>query len=241
MKIFQDDMQTGQVANFAFSGVRPDKLGATEYTLVNLVTDKTGSVSPFADGLLEVKKAVVAACRKSPRAEYLMLRNTEFNQSVDEVHGFMELNQVDTSQYAAPYCHGSTALFDATYAAVAAVNEYGRMLSADDFSVNGIVVVVTDGDDNASVQTPLTVAAEIGRGVQNEWIESLIVILVGVNAARYAKQLNEFRQVGNLTQYIDMGDVTPQLLAKLADFVSRSISSQSQSLGTGGPSQALTF
>ena len=38
---------------------------------------------------------------------------------------------------------------------------------------------------------------------------------------------------------IDAGDATPAKLAKLAVFISTSISSQSQHLGTGGPSQQI--
>lgn len=241
MKLFTDDMQTGTASNFQFSGVRPDKLGAPEYTLVTLVMDRTGSVAGFENELLKVKWAVVEACRKGPRAEYLMLRSVEFNDQIDEIHGFVELVNIDPSKYQAPTCTGSTALFDATYSAVAATNEYARDLAENDFSVNAIVIVVTDGDDNASAQTMRGVAGEIKRGVKNEWLESLNVILVGVNAGYYKKQLDSFCRKGGLSQYVDVGDATPEKLARLADFVSRSITSQSQSLGTGGPSQVLTF
>ena len=241
MKLFDDNMQVAKVGNFAFSGVRPEKLGAVEYTLVTLVVDKTGSVTPVANELLQSKVAVVAACQKSPRAEFLLFRNTEFNSSIEEVHGFTELSTIDSSQYQAPYCHGTTALYDATFAAVAATNEYAKTLSDAEFSVNGIVFVVTDGDDNESVQTPAAISAEMKRGVQNEWLESLNVVLIGVNATQYERSLKNFTSQAGLTQYVDVGDATPQRLAKLADFVSRSISSQSQALGTGGPSQALTF
>lgn len=241
MKLFDNDMQLAKVGTFGFSGVRPDKLGAAEYTLATLVMDKTGSVSSFAQVLLNAKIAVVQACQKSPRAEFLLLRNTEFNTSVEEVHGFVELARLDPLQYPAPRCGGMTNLFDATYDAVAATNEYAKTLSDAEFSVNGIVFVVTDGDDTSSVQTPAAVAAELKRGVQNEWLESLTVVLIGVNAQRYQQELNKFYADAGLTQYVDAGDATPERLARLADFVSRSISSQSQALGTGGPSQALTF
>ena len=234
-------MQTTQIANFSFSGVRPDKLGSTEYTLVTLVIDKTGSVCGFTQQLLAMKQAVVQACHRSPRADYLMLRSTEFNERVDEEHGFTELTRVDPASYKAPRCSGSTALFDATRNAVMATNTYARMLSDQDFSVNGLVVVVTDGDDNCSHHTPSDVAAEVVRGVQHEWLESLNVILVGVNASLYKRELQAFKDDAGLTQYVDVGDATPQKLAQLAQFVSRSISAQSQSLGTGGASQALVF
>ena len=234
-------MQTTQIANFAFSGVRPDKLGSTEYTLVTLAIDITGSVSGFEKQLLSMKQAVVEACHRSPRADYLMLRSTEFNETVREEHGFTELTRVDPAVYKAPRCSGSTALFDATRNAVVATNEYARMLSDQDFSVNGLVVVVTDGDDNCSHYTTGDVAAEVVRGVQHEWLESLNVILVGVNASLYSSELQAFKDDAGLTQYVDVGDATPQKLAQLAQFVSRSISAQSQSLGTGGASQALVF
>ena len=66
-------------------------------------------------------------------------------------------------------------------------------------------------------------------------------ILVGVNAGHYGSALQRFQQDVGIDQYVDVADATAQRLAKLADFVSRSISAQSQSLGTGGPSQALNF
>jgi uncharacterized protein YegL len=241
MKLIAADMQSGQVGNYAFSGVRPERLGSTEYTLVTMVIDKTGSVGGFEQELLQMKRTMIDACRKSPRAEYLMVRSVEFNTQIDEVHGFVELKMIDPATYVAPLCTGQTALFDATFNGVAATNEYARMLSEQDFGVNGIVFVITDGDDNGSIQTMKSVAGEVGRGVKNEWLESLNIVLIGVNAARYRHELEAFHKGAGLTQYVDVGDATPQKLARLAEFVSRSITSQSQSLGTGGASQALTF
>ena len=53
--------------------------------------------------------------------------------------------------------------------------------------------------------------------------------------------LQGFTAQAGVDQYVDVADATPGTLAKLARFVSHSISSQSQSLGTGGPSLALVF
>ncbi|MBC8742034.1 hypothetical protein F6X40_36455 [Paraburkholderia sp. UCT31] len=234
-------MQTGQVTNFAFSGVRPEKLGSTAYTLASIVMDVTGSVEDFAPALLEAKKTIIQACRKNPRAEFLMVRDVEFNTAPKEVHGFMDLQRIDENQYQLPDCRGMTALYDATYSAIAATNEYGRILSENDFNVNGVVFVVTDGGDNASAQTVTSIRKELTRGIHNEWIESLSVVLIGINAAQYRAAHEAFCRDANLSQYVDAGDATPQRLAKLADFVSRSISSSSQALGTGGPSQPLSF
>lgn len=236
------DMQNGKAAGFAFSAVRPEKLGATEYTLVTVVTDKTGSVSSFAGQLLEMKRAVVEACRKSPRAAYLLLRQLEFNTAVDEVHGFLELRDIDPAAYAEPATGGSTALYDATMAAVAATTAYGKTLTDADFGVNAIVFVITDGDDNASrAHRPRDIAGEVARAVRDEAVESLRIVLVGVNSTQCRKELAAFAAQAGIDQFVEVADATPGKLAKLAQFVSRSISSQSQSLGTGGPSVALSF
>lgn len=242
MKLFDDtDMTTGSVKGFGFSAVRPETLGASEYTLVTLVLDKTGSVSSFANELFAIKKAVVDACRKSPRAEYLLLRVVEFNTSVDEVHGFKPLADIDAAGYSVPSCGGLTALNDAAFSAVSASNAYAKTLTDQDYLVNAIVVLATDGDDNNSRMRTADVKSELARALQGEHLESLRSILVGVNAGQFRSELQRFQTEVGIDQYVDVADATPQRLAKLADFVSRSISAQSQSLGTGGPSQALVF
>ncbi len=76
--------------------------------------------------------------------------------------------------------------------------------------------------------------------ISGEIVESMVTVLVGVNASEYKYELDNFYQEAGLTQYIDAGEATKGKLAKLAEFVSQSISSQSQSLGTGGPSQNIS-
>jgi uncharacterized protein YegL len=142
----------------------------------------------------------------------------------------------------APVTGGMTALYDATMAAVSATNAYAKTLADAEFGANAIVFVITDGDDNASASYgPKDIAREIAAGVKAEVLESIRVVLIGVNAAQYRQQLEVFAAAADIDQYVDAGDATPGKLAKLAQFVSKSISCQSQSLGTGGPSQALVF
>lgn len=241
MKLIDNSMTQATVSGFGFSGVRPETLGSTEYTLVTLVLDKTGSVSAFANELFNIKKTVVEACRKSPRAEFLLLRVLEFNSKVEEVHGFKPLSEIDSADYAVPTCRGVTALRDAAFAAVSATNAYAKTLAAQDYLTNGIVILATDGDDNDSRMSASDVKKEIDDAVKGEHIESIRSVLVGVNAAEFRTALQNFQNDAGIDQYVDVADATPGRLAKLADFVSRSISAQSQSLGTGGPSQALSF
>jgi len=241
MNSIDDEIQTIRAGTFSFSGVRPSALGATEYTLVTFMRDVTGSTRDFADELLESLKSAVEACRKSQFSENLLFRCAEFNTKVHEIHGFIELAKVDTATYQRPDPKGMTALYDATYAAVRATNDYARSLTDNDFNVNGIVFVVTDGDDTDSTQTAASVAEEITRGVRDECLESLRVILVGLNAQRYKAKLETFLDEAKLSQYVDIADATPKNLAAFARFVGQSVSSQAQSRGTGGPSAPVTW
>ena len=244
MKLFDNNtagMTQGVVSGFGFSAVRPDTLGATEYTLVTLLLDKTGSVAPFADALFQVKKTIIEACRKSARADFLLLRVVEFNSQVDEVHGFKPLADIDVNAYLVPRCGGLTSLVDATFAVISATNAYAKNLADQDYQTNALAVIVTDGADNHSRMSESDVKQQIALAISGEVLESMRTVLVGVNAGDCAAQLQRFQAAVGIDQYVDVAEATPQRLAKLAEFVSRSISAQSQSLGTGGPSQALTF
>lgn len=245
-KLIDPNMETGTIGGlqqFKFSGVRTDRLGATEYTLVTIATDSTGSVSGFEADLRKAEIAAVEACKKSPRANNLLIRlfrfSTSFPGGTEEIHGFKPLSEIDPSAYPPIVPQGMTPLYDAVFSAVGATNAYAKKLFDDDFLCNGISFINTDGDNNDSSATPAMIRKEIEQAVKGEHIESLVSVLVGINVTSCKQYLEDFQRDAGLTQYIDVGDVTKGKLAKLAAFVSQSVSSQSQALGTGGPSQNI--
>ena len=239
------DMEVHQItgSNFTFQGARLAHLGATEYTLVTAMVDETGSTQGFANELRQALVSAVEACKKSPRSDNLLFRaatfSTKFRDGVNELHGFKPLADIDPSAYPQFKPDGMTPLFDAAYSAVGAMVEYGGELTKNDFLVNGIVFVVTDGADNHSTATPRMIRDQLRKVIQDEKLESLVTVLVGINAMEYQAELTAFQTEAELDQYIDVGEVTTGKLAKLADFVSQSVSSQSQAIGTGGPSQNI--
>lgn len=232
----------GGAQAFKFSAIRIANLGATEYTLVTVAVDVTGSTEPFSDELRKCLVAAVESCKKSPRANNLLLRVILFSSSlkdgIEEIHGFKPLSEINPTQYPQFNPHGTTPLFDAAYSAVGATNAYAKQLMQQDYLANGIVFVITDGDDNVSSMTVGMIKKEVDRGMQSEDIESLIGVVIGINVGSCTDMLQRFA-VGTGMKYLDAGDATKGKLAKLAEFVSQSVSSQSQSLGTGGPSQNI--
>ena len=244
-----EELQVSGPGSFVFSAVRPENLGAVEYTLVVVICDVSGSVDEFADEMLKTVRKIVEACRKSERSENLMLRFVTFNSQVEEVHGFKELFSIDENDYSPLNPGGVTALYDAAFSGIGSVLTYAETLMNQDFDVNGAVYIITDGADNDSSLSPSDIKKLTDEAKMGEKIESLVTVLVGlkdpgITGDQWAKQvsvlLDEFHKKAGLTQYVPVGDASPQRLAKLAEFVSRSISSQSNALGSGGPSQPLS-
>jgi uncharacterized protein YegL len=231
-------------SHFGFSATKIGDLGASEYTLASVVVDVSSSVAPFARDLTKTVKEVVRACKYSPRADNLMVRLTQFASTLDEVHGFKLLENCNEADYdSALTIGGSTSLFDASVNAISATSIYGADLNKSDFSANGIVVIITDGDDNTSSLSANAVKDALAKVVRDESLESLVTILIGVNIndAYISGRLQDFNKLVGFTQYVELDKADAKTLAKLAEFVSKSISAQSQSLGTGGPSQSLTI
>lgn len=232
----QPDLTVGipGLSGYSFSAVRTDRLGAAEYTLVTIAVDVSGSVSGFRALLVDSLKKAVGACAASARAGNILVRVITFNQAVKEVHGFRPLAEIDIAKdYERIRTGGGTALYDASASAIGAMVEYGRILARQDFGVNGILFVITDGEDAGSSYGPATVKDKAVEAVADEVLDSFLSVLIGVNATGCAQALMDFRQAGGLDQYIDAGAATPGNLAKLAAFVSRSVSAQANALGSG--------
>jgi hypothetical protein len=236
------DQHKAPTGTYGYSAAKLDDLGANEFTLVTIVNDVSSSVQGYKTEMEQALKNVVEACGKSPRADNLLLRLVQFHTRVTETHGFKLLTDVDPAQYDdVLQVGGMTALFDASEASIAALGDYAKKLYDRDILVNGIVIIVTDGDDNSSSLDADGVKTVLQKVMRNESLESLVTILVGVGleGGYVANLLDDFKNRAGLTQFIDMGDASPQNLAKLAAFVSQSISATSQALGTGGPSKSI--
>ncbi len=231
-------------SHFGYSAKGLGELDATEYTLVTLAIDESGSVYPYKKGIDDMIKNVIRACRRSPRADNLMFRTLLFHSSVREYHGFKPLTECPESGYDdLVQCGGATALFDAAYNGVEAMTDYAKNLMENDYNVNAILFVITDGQDNNSVATANMVHDAIEKSRNQEIVESMVSVLVGVTSDDNVldSYLQNVKDGVGFTQYVSIGNASEKNLAKLADFVSQSVSSQSQALGTGGPSQSITF
>ena len=242
----EQSQQLNTTSNFGFSGVNVNSLTGSKYCLVSLLVDNSGSVSPFKTELENASNIVVQATKKSPESENIIIRTATFGgHGINEIHGFTPVVNIPDDRYNGQLnpC-GGTPLIDASVSAAESIESYGKQLMDQDYMVvNGIFFVVTDGEENGSMlgNNPDKVKNALQRIRTNESVESIIAILVGVNDSSCKTYLQRYQLEAGFDHYISIGDATPAKLAKLAAFISKSVSSQSQSIGSGGPSKAIDF
>ncbi len=231
------------LSNFQFSAVGLDSLDGSEYTVVQILVDASSSVSTFRCDLEKAITQVLASCKSSPRSENLLVRvaafSSEFQDSIEEIHGFTTLDIIDPARY--DNCikpQGCTPLNDAALSALESLDRFAGSLADQDYLVNGILFVITDGYENASRNTNAKVIKKaLNKIHKDEKLESVQAILIGVDDNGVNQELQNFQTNAGFDEYISMGNINPSKLAKLAQWVSRSISATSQALGTGTASR----
>lgn len=248
----------GTVNGFEFSGTPVSKLGASEYTIVNILTDLSGSVGGWERKLEDCIKTIVGACRKSPRADNLLMRLGGFNTDTWEVHGFVELMKINPGDYDNKFsADGGTALLDALLNVVETTGEYAKELNDKDIFCNAVLFVITDGDENSSTIATIgsggnpvkcgqnKIASAIDKVRKAEILESVKTVLIGIGdpstseGKRLQGLLQDLKDGANIDEFVMIGNIGKGTLAKLAGFVSQSVSSSSQALNTGGPSKPI--
>jgi len=252
MPIF-GDMDNVQAGHFGYSAVKLDSLEETAYSLATVVVDRSGSTSGFANLMAAAVRAVVEAVsdpKFNPKADNVLLRLLLVDNDVTEVHGFIPVTEIkDTGDYEDLFRpRGMTAFFDGLINAAEAAADYGQRLQQARYTVNGILIGVTDGLNNAgrySVAGDVMHVAEAFKKVMHrEAMESFDSFLIGINTksnTEVCKYLESLRIGAGFTRpLIKVEEANKGSIAKLGLAISESISSASQALGTGGPSQSMS-
>jgi hypothetical protein len=244
MPILNHTHHTLHGSHYGFSATTLDELGSTEYTLVTICADVSGSVYDFITPIEECLTRIVQTCASAPRSDYLLLRVLTFNDNLHEIHGFKPIIDCQANDYMGQLkASGSTALYDAAYNGIASIASYGEQLAIHDFDVNGIVFVITDGSDNSSRHSRAEIRTELGRCISDEHLDSMFSVLIGVNVKQktLSKALKRLKKEANFDEYIELDNAQTNTLYQLAKFVSKSINLQSQALGTGQSPINLSF
>ena len=121
------DLVVTKAGHFGFTATKIDDLLASEYTLVSLVFDRSGSTGMFQNEMEDCLKRVIKACQRSPRADNLMIRVVTFDSQLVEEHGFKLLSSINLDAYdGCLRAGGVTALFDAAVDGIEVVPQFVR-------------------------------------------------------------------------------------------------------------------
>jgi uncharacterized protein YegL len=144
------------------------------YTHLILVLDASGSMGHLQDATIEGINALVEKQKAEPGELSTALYT--FNQEVKEVRKFETLNRMNYSP------SGSTALLDAV---CLAINNEGKMLAAlrEECRPDKVVVVVdTDGEENASHTFKLEDLQNLVKVQQNQFNWQFVFLGANIDA-----------------------------------------------------------
>jgi len=234
--------------HFGFSAAKIDELGASEFTLVQICGDRSGSTSGFQVGMEKALKEIFKACSHSPRKDNLMLRFTTFDHQVVEVIGFSELVNCKESDFDdSMNPGGATALYDASIDGFEAIENYAKALHQKEYECNAILFMITDGcNQGGQFKSSKDVADARTRLRASECLQDCTTILIGINLTNphVVDELDKFSKEAGFDRFIALESADKSTLAKFAKFVSQSIISKSKGLAgdnTGPDPQSLTF
>ena len=160
-------------------------------------------------------------------------------------------NQRSLAWGIAKACHAYGAELAFTYQGDALRKRVEPLAKELDAQVIGHCDVTEDAEGRAAYRLSSSAATQAraahhapgAQAVTSEALESIISVLIGVNVqdAEASRYLRHFHTDAGFTQYVELDKADAQTLARLAQFLSRSILAQSQLLGTGGTPQPLVF
>ncbi|WP_420628094.1 vWA domain-containing protein [Candidatus Leptofilum sp.] len=202
------------------------QLTSNEVTLAMNIIDMSGSMGPHASDLITAyNKDYLAAMLGSSAADDILMSTIVFNQAVTLLHGYIPLKDVPSLNRSSYDPSGSTALYDAVAGGFTNMVLYAQQLRQSGVMVRCIVIVYSDGGDNASKQR----AKQIRRAA-TELLKHEIYTLAYVGFRNGGINPAELRQLADEIGFPDVlaTGLSHQELCRIFNLVSQSTISMSQ-------------
>jgi uncharacterized protein YegL len=155
-------------ASFLSLGAGVDEIDSEDVTLVSFVLDMSGSMHPLAKEVIGAFNGEVSALAQARSASTILAAATTFADAPQILFGYQPLAKVtklDQKSYAP---NGSTALYDAVFGVMERLSAYRKTLSDNGVRSRAIVIVLSDGGDNASSHNASQVKTAAKRLLREE-------------------------------------------------------------------------
>jgi hypothetical protein len=139
-------------------GIPLNQLSSNEVTLAMNIIDMSGSMAPFAADLIQAyNDDYLAAMAGSTSATDILVSTILFNHRIELLHGYVNLLDAPPLVRRVYDPDGTTALYDAVAQGLTNMVLYSQHLRQMGVMVRCIVLVYSDGEDNASRQPAASV------------------------------------------------------------------------------------
>ncbi len=150
-------------------GVPLHALTTNEVTLAMNIVDMSGSMQPFADDLIDAyNDDYLAAMASSLSADDILVSTIFFEDHVQLYHGYLGLKDAPPLSPQVYRPGASTALYDAVAAGLTNMVLYTQQLRLSGVMVRCLVLVYSDGEDNASRQPATAVRRAVHELLKHE-------------------------------------------------------------------------
>lgn len=211
-------------------GVGLDDLATNDVTLAMNILDMSGSMFPFAADLIRAyNDDYLTAMSGSTAADDILVSTILFDDEVELFHGYVNLKDAPPLTRAVYQPDGSTALYDAVAAGLTNMVLYAQQLRQSGVMVRCIVIVYTDGEDNASKQQ----ASAVKRAAQ-ELLKHEMYTLAYVGFSTQNLSEAELRKQASRIGFPDVlvAGLSHEALRRIFHLVSVSTVRVSQNQGT---------
>jgi len=129
-------------------GTTVEELETDDVTVVSLILDKSGSMSPHQATVRIAYDTLVSSLKGSKQAGSMIVSARCFATTSTLLYGFKKVEEVDPigNNYIAD--GSSTALHDTMISALTDIKAYSQNLKNQGIRVKSIIVVFSDGEDN---------------------------------------------------------------------------------------------
>ena len=199
-------------------GTSVNDLVGDEVTLFLAILDESGSMQGSEQEVTSAYGQMLSALRGSKAADSILLASWLFNTRPKLLHSFLPLGNVPELVDYQP--DRETALFDATLFGAASVVAYGQDLRNNGIRTKVVVVVFTDGMDNASRAS----SDKVRIVIEDLLAQEIYVFALVAFGQGYAHQMAAAMGISNVLEV----DSDPSSIRRAMGTVSRSVIRASQ-------------
>jgi hypothetical protein len=187
-------------------GISPEDLSEDRVTLFVPILDHTGSRAHEADLMRSEYNKMLESLKLSSGKDSILVSSWLFGTSSTLLHGFVSLDdavRLDRSNYDPD---GMTALYDGVLDAFTSTAAYAKTLLDQGYRVKVVIVVLTDGEDNASKILPSQVK-KVAEDLLNMEIYVLALVAFGSGFAYDAAESMGFPKENVIEYGLDQRDI----------------------------------